>query len=36
MTFEHQELAIRSSYNNNIKIKVIPGHFATNHSHITH
>lgn len=36
MTFEHQALTINSSYNNNVKISVIPGHFATNHSHITH
>lgn len=36
MTFEHQAMTIHSSYNNSVKIKVIPGHFATNHSHITH
>ncbi len=36
MTFEHQALTINSSYNNSVQIKVIPGHFATNHSHITH
>ena len=36
MTFENQALTINSSYNNSVQIKVIPGHFATNHSHITH
>lgn len=36
MTFEHQTLTINSSYNNSVQIQVIPGHFATNHSHITH
>ncbi|MBQ9982962.1 MAG: orotate phosphoribosyltransferase [Lachnospiraceae bacterium] len=36
MTFEQQALTINSSYNNSVQIKVIPGHFATNHSHITH
>lgn len=36
MTFEQQAITINSSYNNNVQIKVIPGHFATNHSHITH
>lgn len=36
MTFEHQKMKIYSSYNNKVSINVIPGHFATNHSHITH
>lgn len=36
MTFEHQPLTIHSHYNNTISIQAIPGHFATNHSHITH
>lgn len=36
MTFEHQTMKIYSSYNNKVSINVIPGHFATNHSHITH
>lgn len=36
MTFEHQALTIHSRYNNSVKIKAIPGHFATNHSHVTH
>lgn len=36
MSFENQAMKVYSSYNNNISIKVVPGHFATNHSHITH
>ncbi|MCM1180957.1 MAG: orotate phosphoribosyltransferase [Clostridium sp.] len=36
MTFKHQTAKIYSKYNNLISIDVIPGHFATNHSHITH
>lgn len=36
MTFENQAMKINSHYNNSVQIKVIPGHFATNHSHITH
>lgn len=36
MTFEHQAIKIYSHYNNSVMIRVIPGHFATNHSHITH
>ena len=36
MTFEHQTMTIHSSYNNSVTISVIPGHFATTHSHITH
>lgn len=36
MTFEHQAMTIYSNYNNKVSIHVIPGHFATNHSHITH
>ena len=36
MIFENDKIKIRSSYNNNVRIDVIPGHFATNHSHITH
>lgn len=36
MAFEHQAIKIHSNYNNNVAIRVIPGHFATNHSHITH
>ena len=36
MTFENQAISITSQYNNSVHIKVIPGHFATNHSHITH
>ncbi len=36
MTFENEPQAIVSHYNNKVKIRAIPGHFATNHSHITH
>ena len=36
MTFEHQAMKVYSKYNNMVSINVIPGHFATNHSHITH
>ena len=36
MTFEHQKITVHSSYNNSVTINVIPGHFATTHSHITH
>ncbi|MBE5924089.1 MAG: orotate phosphoribosyltransferase [Lachnospiraceae bacterium] len=36
MTFEHNAIKINSHYNNTVQIKVVPGHFATNHSHITH
>lgn len=36
MTFENQKITVNSSYNNSVSIDVIPGHFATNHSHITH
>ncbi|MGN0438084.1 MAG: orotate phosphoribosyltransferase [Lachnospiraceae bacterium] len=36
MIFEHQPETITSQYNNNVIISAIPGHFATNHSHITH
>lgn len=36
MNFENQEMQIYSRYNNTVSISVIPGHFATNHSHITH
>ena len=36
MTFENQWMKIYSKYNNMVSINVIPGHFATNHSHITH
>ena len=36
MTFEQQALTINSSYNNSVQIKVIPGHFATNHSHVNY
>ena len=36
MTFEHQPETIHSLYNNVVTIQAIPGHFATNHSHITH
>lgn len=36
MKFKHPVMKIHSPYNNNITINVIPGHFATNHSHITH
>ena len=36
MTFEHQAMKVYSQYNNSVSIKVVPGHFATNHSHITH
>ena len=36
MTFENQAMSVTSHYNNSVHIKVIPGHFATNHSHITH
>lgn len=36
MTFEHQPETILSQYNNSVMIRAVPGHFATNHSHITH
>ena len=36
MSFENQAIKINSHHNNVVQIKVIPGHFATNHSHITH
>lgn len=36
MTFAHQAMKVYSNYNNKVSITVIPGHFATNHSHITH
>lgn len=36
MAFENDVIKVRSSYNNSVSINVIPGHFATNHSHITH
>lgn len=36
MLFENQPIKIQSNYNNKISISVTPGHFATNHSHITH
>lgn len=36
MVFENQPMTIHSHYNNNITIDAIPGHFATNHSHISH
>lgn len=36
MKFKHPVMKIHSHYNNSITINVIPGHFATNHSHITH
>ncbi len=36
MTFEHQAMKVYSQYNNSVSITVVPGHFATNHSHITH
>lgn len=36
MVFEQQAVKIYSRYNNTISINVIPGHFATNHSHISH
>lgn len=36
MAFENDVIKVRSSYNNSVSIHVIPGHFATNHSHITH
>lgn len=33
---ESREIKFPSSLNNNINLKVIPGHFATNHSHINY
>lgn len=36
MTFQHRIIKVYSQYNNKLCIDVIPGHFATNHSHITH
>lgn len=36
MLFENQPIKVPSSYNNTVSIQVTPGHFATNHSHITH
>ncbi|MDO5154488.1 MAG: phosphoribosyltransferase [Eubacteriales bacterium] len=36
MTFENQAMKIYSKYSNQVSIDVIPGHFTTNHSHITH
>jgi orotate phosphoribosyltransferase len=31
---EHKTMRVSSSYNNTLNIKVVDGHFATNHSHI--
>ena len=36
MAFEQESVKIISHYNNNVYIRFVPGHFATNHSHITH
>lgn len=36
MIFENEAIKVHSNYNNTITIDVFPGHFATNHSHITH
>lgn len=36
MLFENEAIKVHSNYNNTITIDVFPGHFATNHSHITH
>ena len=36
MALEQQAVKIYSRYNNTISINVLPGHFATNHSHISH
>ncbi len=36
MIFQHDAMKISSQYNNSVNITVVPGHFATNHSHITH
>lgn len=36
MVFENQPMKIYSKYSNQVSIDVIPGHFTTNHSHITH
>lgn len=36
MRFKNQAVKIASHYNNNVTIQAIPGHFATNHSHITY
>jgi orotate phosphoribosyltransferase len=33
---EHRAVQIRSKKNKNISIVTIPGHFATNHSHVSH
>lgn len=33
---ENKAIKIYSSYNNTLSLKVIPGHFATNHSHINY
>ena len=33
---ESRSIRIKSRKNKNISIKVIPGHFATNHSHINY
>ena len=33
---ESRSIKIKSRKNKNISIKVIPGHFATNHSHINY
>ena len=31
---KHEPMKLTSSYNNQLYIKVMNGHFATNHSHI--
>ena len=31
---KHESMKLTSSYNNQLYIKVMNGHFATNHSHI--
>lgn len=36
MNFENQPVKIFSSYNKDVSIRIVQGHFATNHSHITH
>ena len=33
---ENRQIAITAKNNNSVKLGVIPGHFATNHSHVNY
>ncbi len=33
---ENRTIKIKSKTNNNVRINIIPGHFATNHSHVNY